>query len=416
MFSLSWLGHKVKSLISLYQKTKLGMFSSGSNQNSNSLDALLALRGLACAIVVMAHCQPPRNIFYYFDRDLTWLISSPGGVAVKIFFCLSGYLMGKAFYRERYQANFTGIIIFWRNRLLRICPLYYFVALISILFVYPETLKVANWIYTLRILTFTYNQALPIEFNGALWSLSTEMQFYLIVPFIYIFLKHKLVNWRKVIWVFGLIILAGFLLRSAIWMAITSQNNLDANQEIDYFTKYIYSPLLTNLDLFLSGFLVNALLKYQKISPKYLKLFSVKNSLILFLLFYLFCSYYKYYYQDSLVFIASPLTALTISIFIFIWELNHRQSFSIKNQINVSYASGNKLLKTTEILGNLSYGIYLWHLPTLSKIYPIVSSDQTLPAFLLRFAVTFTLSSLLATVTYYLVEIPLARLKIYSKS
>ena len=398
------------------RKPKLGIFSADSHQNSTPLDALLALRGLACAIVVMAHCQPPRNIFYYFDRDLTWLISSPGGVAVKIFFCLSGYLMGKAFYGERYQANFTGIINFWRNRLLRICPLYYFVVLISILFFYPETLKFANWIYTIRILTFTYNQALPINFNGALWSLSTEMQFYLIVPFIYIFFKHKLVNLPKVIWAFGLIILAGFLLRSAILLVINYQNNLDANQNIDYFTKYIYSPLLTNLDLFLSGFLVNALLKYQKISPKYRKLFSVKNALILFLLFYLFCSYYKYYYQDSLVFIAFPLTALTISIFIFIWELNQRQRFSIKNPINFRSAGGNKLLKTTEILGNLSYGIYLWHLPILSKISPFVSSDQPLPAFLLRFAVTFTLSSLLATVTYYLVEIPLAGLKIYRKS
>lgn len=52
--------------------------------------------------------------------------------------------MGKAFYTKRYTADVPGVINFWRNRLLRICPLYYFAVLISALFVYTDILKIEN--------------------------------------------------------------------------------------------------------------------------------------------------------------------------------------------------------------------------------------------------------------------------------
>lgn len=96
--------------------------------------------------------------------------------------------MGKAFYTDRYQVDFSGMLNFWRNRVLRIAPLYYFALLFLCLFVYPETLKVENWSYLLRLCTFTYASHLPLAFNGAFWSLSTEVQFYLFVSFIYVLL------------------------------------------------------------------------------------------------------------------------------------------------------------------------------------------------------------------------------------
>lgn len=80
--------------------------------NHNRLDALLALRAFACLMVVMTHCNPPRNAIFYKGYDLSWLTFSPGGVGVWIFFSLSGYLMGKAFYTERYTADVPGLSIF----------------------------------------------------------------------------------------------------------------------------------------------------------------------------------------------------------------------------------------------------------------------------------------------------------------
>ena len=117
---------------------------------SNRLDALLALRGFACLMVVISHCTPPRASIIYRQFDFSWLIFSSGMVAVWIFFCLSGYLMGKAFYTQRYTADVPGVIDFWRNRGIRIFPLYYFAVLIVSLFVNPEVLKMENWGYLLR--------------------------------------------------------------------------------------------------------------------------------------------------------------------------------------------------------------------------------------------------------------------------
>ncbi|PLZ82363.1 acyltransferase, partial [Fischerella muscicola CCMEE 5323] len=171
-------------------------------QNHNRLDVLLALRGFACLMVVIIHCAPPRNALIYQHYDFSWLIFSHGAVAVWIFFCLSGYLMGKAFYTERYLSDVTGVIHFWRNRAIRILPLYYFAVLILSIFVYPDVLKFDNWGYLLRVCTFTYNPYIassPVAFNDVFWSLSTEVQFYILVPFIYNLSKSLVFKQKHVI-------------------------------------------------------------------------------------------------------------------------------------------------------------------------------------------------------------------------
>jgi peptidoglycan/LPS O-acetylase OafA/YrhL len=89
-------------------------------QLSNYAEPLLILRGIACLMVVVSHCNPPRHSIIYQNYDFSWLIFAPGYVSVWIFFCLSGYLIGKAFYLERYQINPSGVLNFWRNRCVRI--------------------------------------------------------------------------------------------------------------------------------------------------------------------------------------------------------------------------------------------------------------------------------------------------------
>ena len=111
-----------------------------------------------------------------------------------IFFCLSGYLMGKAFYSSRYSPDPAGIKSFYVNRAIRIdLPLCYFASFIVTLLVNPSLLQRGTLWQLWRPLLFMYYgyQTGPI---GVLWALSVEMQYYVIAPFIFILLAPLLTS------------------------------------------------------------------------------------------------------------------------------------------------------------------------------------------------------------------------------
>ena len=413
----------------------------------NNLDPLLTLRGFACLVVIIYHgivvphlfdsqlssgtqLSSLRQSIIYKGYDLTWILFGHGPVAVWIFFVLSGYLMGKAFYSGRYTANVSGVINFWRNRVLRIFPLYYFVTLIILVFVYTNYLKLSNWGYLLRVLSFTYNPYVggqALQFNIPFWSLSTEVQFYIFVPLIYCFLSPRLKNVWNVATTGVIIIAITLLIKFVIWVVFHNQITENIELSTMNIIKYWYVHLSTNIDLFLCGFLVNPLLRYYEdsnIKLSDIKLSTLRNLAISLLIgLYIFCAYYAYYQENWLapgipngfiltpitVFLLQPITAFITAFFIFAFEANMKNAV-INEKLSFAAILRNPI-RSLEIFGVLSYGIYLWHYPIMQKLFPFFTSKMPLESSLLTIVGALILSIALAAITYYLIEQPFTKQK-----
>ncbi|MHC5823677.1 MAG: acyltransferase family protein [Nostoc sp.] len=113
-------------------------------------------------------------------------------------------------------------------------------------------------------------------------------------------------------------------------------------------------------------------------------------------------------------FIWQPITALITSFFIFVFEFDIYQS-SIKNEPLSFSAILRNPLRVVELFGTVSYGVYIWHMPIITKISTIFTSPIPIEAFYMRLIATLILSTLLASITYFVIEIPCSRWKTYQK-
>jgi peptidoglycan/LPS O-acetylase OafA/YrhL len=97
-----------------------------------------------------------------------------GSYAVFIFFCISGYLMAKILDRDYGPGSLSR---FYWNRAARILPVYY-LAVVFTAAVLPYAISLHDW----QVLLFL-NNYFPARFpNAPLWSLATEVQFYILAP------------------------------------------------------------------------------------------------------------------------------------------------------------------------------------------------------------------------------------------
>jgi peptidoglycan/LPS O-acetylase OafA/YrhL len=215
-------------------------------------DWLLLIRGLACALVFIMHSGMVLNHdFTYGYSRWAWILLSPDELGMVLFFTLSGYLMGKGFYTRKYDLSRSGVTLYLRNRFLRIVPLMVVIGLLATVWQSPEMLS--NPRIGVRLLLFGFNGFHGTYAIGPFWSLSTEWQFYLLVPAAFVIAlaaSRLLTPTPKVLLpVATLLVLGvGIVIRNYQW----THHGAEASWGI-----YIYSTLLGNIDVFLLGFLAN---------------------------------------------------------------------------------------------------------------------------------------------------------------
>ena len=147
--------------------------------SSDRLPALDGLRGIAVLLVVAWHYAGPANVWF------------PVWSGVDLFFVLSGYLITGRLLATKEKPGYFSL--FYRNRILRIFPLYY-VFLIGFLLAvhfFVHNHRAAYGIYLVHWKSFLFflqnwtfiRYPLPADQSLLpLWSLAVEEQFYLLWP------------------------------------------------------------------------------------------------------------------------------------------------------------------------------------------------------------------------------------------
>ena len=178
-------------------------------EKTQYINGLDGIRGIFCFMVVTHHL--PVNILRLpFPLGLSFL---------QCFFILSGYLISSILIQQKELPFKKYLGRFYLNRFFRIVPLYFFylliISLVGFLFrnnpmennlgIWKDLLQ--NWkLYMSFTSSYSewYNYSHDKEYylsivNAHLWSLSVEMQFYILFPFVVYFLSIRQIKWLLVV-------------------------------------------------------------------------------------------------------------------------------------------------------------------------------------------------------------------------
>jgi peptidoglycan/LPS O-acetylase OafA/YrhL len=324
------------------------------------------------------------------DNDITFLIFPSAWAGVWIFFVLSGFLMGKGFYSLRYKLDNEGIKNFFINRAIQIFPLYFFSIILIAIFVHPEILKLSNIEYLLRLLTFTNDSELPININGALWTISTEVQFYLTVPFLMYLLMLLFKNGidiKKVVFILLLLLVFGIVIRSSIYHIY--------DHDFSIWSKYIYKPFFANFDLFLFGMAANFIIPLVSNSIKnYIYNKSALLVLIMLIFFNSYMGYQAFVLNHFSYFFVAAMPSITALLTIYL--IVYIETIGIQKAIEKKIEKK----KLIHYIGLLTFPIYIWHEPVLLQISKITDSK----VYLLNVTVAIVMILIIAVASYFWIE------------
>lgn len=288
-------------------------------------------RFLAAMAIVVSHFN--KDVFIY---KIPWLadIFLRANIGVSYFFILSGFIMIVAYHTKEKIAYSD----FYRNRVARIYPLYITGLLLYLVMKYSGFSFLNMMLYLSGLQSWFPGYALVLNFPG--WSVSVEFLFYLVFPFLYNYFYSK---GNKSIWIITVLLWLGTQVFSNLYIGSPSYKGPHTvSHEFSH-----YFPLW-HISEFLIGNLAGLF---------FIKNFRKKNHDVLLLL--LFAAVLL-----SLIFIPlnfhNGLMAVLFIPLIYLLSCN-------KGAVTKLFA-----LKVPEYLGEISYAVYIVHIPVLYIIRKIL--------------------------------------------
>ena len=308
---------------------------------------LNALRFFAAYLVVIHHAEQIRMKYGLFNLKEYSLFNN-GGIAVTFFFVLSGFLISYLLFKESDITNNISVKKFYFRRILRIWPLYFLIVIIGIIFL-PYILDFIGYSYSLP---YSFNDVIlyyilfsPFMVNifyghhliEPLWSIGVEELYYIVWAPLFKFLRNYILPIIiLIIFVRSLLIYASFLgYFDPVIQRLIRMLRFEAMAigGLGAYLIYNYSSILTH-------FLFSRLSQFL---------------LIIFVLLRIFA--FKLLVAQSVVFnflFTTPVISQLVIMIIFAWLIINI-SLNPKSIVRLD----NKILN---FLGNISYGIYMYHM------------------------------------------------------
>ena len=344
------------------------------------------LRTLAVLMVVTGHYFGDFSTLT--DTNL-WIGKLPlihfGWAGVDLFFVLSGYLIGRQLWAEHHRRNTIDVPVFLVRRGLRIWP-YYFAFIAWAMWSSGEPLS--KYIPDI----FFYSNYADNGISGG-WSLSTEEQFYILVPLlILLFTKFCALEKQWAAW----LLLFAFLpvLR---YIALSQYDG----PIVDPLPRHlIYTPFHTHSDGLFAGLIVGwvSVMRSKLLAPT-----SFGRNLATLLCFVVAGAALRV--LDKFLFAYTGLALIFAGMVVFV--LRDKSLFSRLADNRIFY-----------VLSRLSYAMYLNHFAILAWAMPGLVAwlarhqlSTNLTGFTLAYIVVLGTSIGIAAVTFVAIESPFLRIR-----
>lgn len=329
-------------------------------------------------------------MFHYLPRAGTGslgFVASSGWIGVDIFFVLSGFLITRILYDQRGARNYFRN--FYARRVLRLFPLYYFIFFLVLLL--TPLLHIQWRPGHFAMLFYGANLVLPFDVSLGLigpfdifhvWSLAVEEQFYLIWP-----------------WVVGSRLSKGTLLKICGAGIVIAPLLRLALLQVHFQPWFIYQSLPTRMD----SLLVGAALALMPLPSLRTARMCGAASLVM-------CGL-AVWQGHSMFFLSRPIQGIGFSALAVL-----SGSLLVLSYYPETIVHRVASWAVFRFYGKYSYGLYLWHYLFSEQeglmLHLLQRRLRTpLAAPILNFAVALLCSTLLAIISYRVIERPFLKLK-----
>jgi len=348
------------------------------------------LRALAAVAVVGYHMQ-------FLVRDTHGPLpaaASIGWIGVDLFFAISGFILFLPFVRAHRSGTSVAARPFYLRRARRILPGFWFNLVVVVLVLTPGLLLTAQgWGTILADATFTAGYVGAPSVNSVYWSLYCEVAFYLALPL----LARAFVG-RRWLWGLPLAIGIGLAFRATVVMASSGVTR--------HFALVMQFPGV--IDQFAYG-MVGAIAwsacesRARPVPRAALDGLVVLGSIgvvSVVVVIHQVIGLANFWSARGPM---APWPLLTLRPLLSLFFVMVIVGVCLRENVVRNVLE----LRPVRYLGLVSFGLYLWHLPLIRLLEPVLGErEASAAAYAAAFAVVLGITTLVAAISFHLVEAP----------